>query len=236
MIASLAMYPFESLRGSYDQLWARIAEHLHGAPPNLDWSLDHLAAARRPDVVLGQTCGWPLVTVLDGAVDVVGAFDMDVPGASEACYRSVIIAGPHHDAPIAVNGTDSLSGWVSWCAVRGVPTSPLITGTHESSVLAVADGRASAASIDAVSWAHVRVVHPDAIARVTVVAHGPRVPTLPLVTRHGGDVAALRTAIVAAVADAPADLLARLRIRSFQPLDVDDYRPLLQLMPGPATR
>jgi hypothetical protein len=225
------MYPFESLRDSYDELWTRIAGHLDAAPPCLDWSLDPLAAARRPDLALGQTCGWPLVTVLDRAVDVVGAFDMDVPEADEAHYRSVIIEGSDPDAPVAVNGTDSLSGWVSWCAVRGVPDRPLITGAHVDSVFAVAEGRASGASIDAVSWAHVQAIHTDVARRVTVTAHGPRVPTLPLITRPGGDVPAIRRAIDEALRDAPADLLARLRIRSFRPLDVADYRLVLQLVP-----
>lgn len=236
MIASLAMYPFESLRDSYDDLWARIAARLGTAPPELDWSLDHLDAARRPDLVLGQTCGWPLVTVLDGAVDVVGAFDMDVAEGSEARYRSVLIEGPNAEAPVAVNGADSLSGWVSWCAVRGVPDRSLITGGHVASVFAVADGRASAASIDAVSWVHVQVIHPHVAALVEVVGHGPRVPTLPLVTHRDGDVAALRAAVAAALRAVPAGLLARLRIRAFEPLDVDDYRPLLQLAPGAPTR
>jgi hypothetical protein len=230
------MYPFESLRASYDQLWARIAERLDAAPAVLDWSLDHLAAARRPDLLLGQTCGWPLVTVLDGLVDVVGAFDVEVPEAGASHYRSVVIEGPDPDGPVAVNGIDSLSGWVSWCAVRGVPDRPLITGSHESSVMAVARGAASAASIDAVSWAHVQAIHPAIASRVTVVGHGPSVPTLPLVTRAGGDVPALRTALDEAVGAAPEDLLSRLRIRAFHPLDADDYRPLLQLAPGTSTR
>lgn len=236
MIASLAMYPFESLRASYDQLWARIADRLDGAPASLDWSLGHVSAARRPDLLLGQTCGWPLVTELDGLVDVVGAFDVEVPEASAGHYRSVVIEGPDPDGPVAVNGIDSLSGWVSWCAVRGVPDNRLITGSHEASVIAVARGDASAASIDAVSWAHLQTIHPALSSRVTVVGHGPSVPTLPLVTRAGGDVMALRTALDEVVGHAPARLLARLRIRAFQPLDVDDYRPLLQLAPGPSTR
>ncbi len=244
MIASLGMYPFAHLHAAYDELWSAIRSRLGDAPGALDRDIELHAAWSRPDLLLGQTCGWPLVQQLAGEVAVVGAFDVAVPFASGGRYRSVLVASkplgvdewkadPH--TVVAMNNPDSLSGWVSmqW-AWGGVPANVLTTGGHALSMRAVAAGEAHLASIDAMSFAFLTETEPTVGGRVHVIGHGPSVPSLPLVMA-----AALadrrdevRAAVAAAVADpALAEACARLRIRGFVPFGFEDYASLPELLP-----
>jgi ABC-type phosphate/phosphonate transport system substrate-binding protein len=243
MIASLGMYPFAHLRDAYDHLWSAILSRLPGAPESLSHQLDLHDVWQHPELLLGQTCGWPLVTALPDVV-VVGAFDMAVPFARGGRYRSVLIAskplGIDHwrssaDTRVAINGYDSLSGWVSLCSAWGeLPATVLETGAHVDSMRAVAEGRAEVASIDAVSFEFIAESMPAVAGRVNVIGHGPMVPSLPLVmapaNAHRLD--EVRSAIAAAVTDpAVAAECRRLRISGFVPFDRSDYLPLLALEP-----
>jgi ABC-type phosphate/phosphonate transport system substrate-binding protein len=242
-LASLAMYPFPSLRAATDELWSVIRGHLDAGPDRLEWEIGVPEVWRHPALFLAQTCGWPLVTELLDAVVVVGVFDYDVPGAEHGTYQSVIVS-PHDVAldvlrsqagvVAAVNGADSLSGWVSLQHVWGsAPNRVLTTGAHLESVRALAQGRADVASVDAVSWDHFGRIEPVLVEGLHVIGAGPRVPCLPFVTarRHSALVPALRAAFAAAVADpAASDACAALRVRGFVPLDLADYLPLRSLL------
>lgn len=241
-VASLAMYPFAELRDATDQLWESVRRHLGWGPAALEWDVLTPEVWFRPDLLLAQTCGWPLVTQLADTMLVVGAFDHDVPDAHDGTYRSVIISSQDvtlddlregSGVVAAVNGRDSLSGWVSLLyAWGGVPPEILETGAHVESVRALAQGRAQVASIDAVSWALLGDLDPALVAGLHVVGAGPRVPCLPVVVpvAHGHHVDALRAAFTAAVAEPDlVGALAALRIRGFVPLDISDYLPLRTL-------
>ncbi len=242
-VASLAMYPFASLRAATDELWSVIRRHLGAGPDRLEWAIGVPEVWHHPALLLAQTCGWPLVTELFDSVAVVGAFDYDVPGAERGTYRSVIVS-PHSvtldelrsrpGAVAAVNGTDSLSGRVSLQHVWGsAPERVIMTGAHLESVRALAEGRADLASIDAVSWDHFGRIEPALVKRLHVIGAGPRVPCLPFVAarRHVALVPALRAAFAAAVADpAASEACATLRVREFVPFDLADYLPLRSLL------
>ncbi|MEA3185059.1 MAG: hypothetical protein QOJ74_1536 [Ilumatobacteraceae bacterium] len=239
-VASMAMYPFPQLRPAYDRLWEAVRRQLPFEAPLLEWQLAAEVACRRPDLLLGQTCGWPLITELRSSVQVVGTFDCDVEGGRDATYCSVIISGREEDvgdilrAPdstVAANSSDSLSGWISLQAVaagEGVNLDAVEwTGSHADSAQAVRDGRADLASIDAVSWTHFD--H----AGLSVVGHGPRVPCLPLVTAVTSPdavVSSLRGAFASVVADpSMAETCAALRIRGFVERRLADYEELSSL-------
>jgi ABC-type phosphate/phosphonate transport system substrate-binding protein len=244
MIARLGMYPFAHLRDAYDTLWRVVRRHLGDGPDALHPDLDLHESWRRSDLLLGQTCGWPLVTQLLDAVTVVGAFDVCAPFASGGRYRSMLVASKPRsveewkadpDTVVAQNGPDSLSGWVSlqW-AWGGVPPNVRTTGGHVLSMRAVAAGEAHLASIDALSYEFFVESEPAVAARLHVVGHGPSVGTLPLVMANEladrrDDV---RAALAAAVADPDAaEACARLRINGFVPCGPEAYADLPGLLP-----
>jgi ABC-type phosphate/phosphonate transport system substrate-binding protein len=238
-VASLAMYPFAHLRPAYDELWAAVRARLPFDTPPLDWDLDPHDACRRDDLLVGQTCGWPLITELSAAVDVVGAFDHDVDGAFDATYCSVIVGRTDQplaevlarpDLIVAANSVDSLSGWISMQVVAATHGAPLDrvdwTGSHAASVDAVRVGVADVASIDAVSWAHRE--HNG----LFVIGNGPQVPCLPLVTSVSSPsvTGELRQAFAAAVSDPLlSDTCTVLKIRGFVERDLSDYKGLFGL-------
>jgi ABC-type phosphate/phosphonate transport system substrate-binding protein len=240
-IASLAMYPYEQLRPAYDHLWDSVRSRLSIPTPPLDWVIDPLVACRRDDLVLGQTCGWPLITDLAPTVRVVGTFDCDVDGAADGTYCSVLVSATgdpldeilrRSDLIVAANAADSLSGWISLRSVAAAHDVRLDvdldkvewTGSHAASVDAVRGRRAHLASIDAVSLAHLGT------GGLSIVGHGPRVPCLPLVTAGSSSdalIGELRAALAASVRDPlMMDACAALRIRDFLIRDRADYEGL----------
>lgn len=245
--AGLGMYPFAGLRPAYDALWAAVHRRAPWLPAQLTWHGDVHTSWTSPDLVVGYTCGWPLVTRLADVVQVVGTFEFDVSGAEGSSYRSVLIArepGPTASfagAAAAVNGPDSLSGWVSLIAAVHGPggrwTGPVTwTGAHVESVRAVQAGEATIASIDAVTWHYVQRFAPALTEGLVVVGAGPLVPCLPVVAgrRVPADaIDELADAFEQAVADpALAAVVADLRVRSFVRRTLGDYLPLLELAPG----
>ncbi|HEY0520431.1 MAG TPA: PhnD/SsuA/transferrin family substrate-binding protein [Ilumatobacteraceae bacterium] len=239
-IASLAMYPFLPLRSAFERLWDGVRSRISFDAPELDWDTDPLVACRSADLLLGQTCGWPLVTDLATSVRVIGTLDCDVDGVADGTYCSVLVTGTgddldellrREDLVVAANSDDSLSGWISLRSVAfdhgATLDRVLCTGAHLASLEAVRSGRAHLAAIDAISFAH---LGGDG---VTVVGHGPRVPCLPLVTAMSSSDATvdeLRSAFAASVRDPRlADACAALKIRDFIVRDLSDYQGISKL-------
>jgi ABC-type phosphate/phosphonate transport system substrate-binding protein len=242
------MYPFPPLRAAYDRFWHAVRSRVGWLPEQLEWDVDLFHQWTSEELIVGYTCGWPLVTELRDLVTVLGAFAPLIPDAEGASYRSVLIAGrdgcptDFGGTVAAVNDRGSMSGWVSLLAAVHGPGSTWEgevrwTGSHLQSVRAVHDRDADIASIDAVSLAHIRRLHPDIVDDLVVVGHGARVPCLPVVAGPGIDpagVAELRVALAAAVQDPALDHdMAALLIAAFVPLDLADYLPLLALAPAP---
>jgi ABC-type phosphate/phosphonate transport system substrate-binding protein len=240
-IASLAMYPFNHLRPSFEKLWDDVRSRLSFAAPSLDWETDPDDACRRTDLVLGQNCGWPLLTDMASLVHVVGTFDYAVDDAVDGTYRSVLVTGTDSDLSgilhrpdlrVAVNAPQSLSGSISLQSValaHGVTLDAVEwTGAHALSLEALRAGRCHLAAIDAVSWSFLDQ------RDLRVVGQCPRIPCLPLVTSRSSSRAVvdeLRGALSGAVSDpAMATTCATLRIRSFLPRELDDYQGVSELL------
>lgn len=237
-IASLAMYPFTHLRSSYQSLWDDVRLRLSFDAPELNWDVEPDAACRRDDLLLGQTCGWPLVKELSTSVHVVGTFDCDVDGAVDGTYRSVLVSNlgdplkeilRRSDLRVAANSRDSLSGWISLLSAASAEGVRLLdavewTGSHAASIDAVRDGRCQLAAIDAVSLAHLGG------GGVSIVGHGPRIPCLPLVSSRSmshAKVSELRAALASSVEDgAMAETCRKLKIRGFLERELADYQQI----------
>jgi ABC-type phosphate/phosphonate transport system substrate-binding protein len=136
--------------------------------------------------------------------------------------RTSDVEAPLAGRRVAVNGYDSLSGWVS-LRVAVAPLGPvLLTGAHARSVEALQHEEADLACIDAVTWALLRRHRPGAVAGLAVVGHGPVIPCLPLITTTTGDVDGLREALAGVRSEA-------LLIDGFHPLGIRDYEPVRRL-------
>lgn len=240
------MYPFERLRPAYDRYWTAVHRRAPWLPAELRWDIDLRASWTAADLIVAQTCGWPLVTKLADRVRVVGAFEPLVPGAAGHLYRSTLVARTGGSARsfigarAAANSQDSLSGWVSLAAAVHGPgqawTGPVVwTGSHLGSIRAVRDGHAEIASIDSVSWAHALRFEPATATGLVEIGHGPLVPSLPVVTAMTTDdrsLELLRVAMSSAFDDDDAaNFVDEIKMSGFVPLDIDAYVGVRDLAP-----
>ena len=250
--ASFPMYDFAWLSEAHDVLWSEIA----GALVRRGWTDVPIALHHQDDVhglwheqelLISQSCGWPLVDELEGKVATIGAFEYDIVSADGPTYRSPMMMRAGSTRPTsgqlpaltaAVNSLASLSGWVSlvhaYPELNGVWRGPLHqTGSHAGSAVAVRDGVADLAMIDAVSLAQFRVGRPDLVEGLVVVGEGPRVPCLPIIgplSFTSSQIADVRSSIAEALASRRGiDAAKPLLIRAFHVRDYSDYAPVQAL-------
>lgn len=213
MIASLAMYDWPQVAAEHDRLWslirAALADEGIDAPEGLTRNGSLWNIWESPDLLLGQTCGMPYRTRLHGNVTLVGTLDYGLPDAPPGYYYSELITRADEpgevmdfiDRTLAFNGQDSQSGW----AAPQNHVAPLVfkhtrhTGAHRDSALAVAEGRADIAAIDAVTWRLIRAHMPKLAAQLRVIAHTTPTPGLPLITAAHRDPAPIARAVTTAV-------------------------------------
>ncbi len=235
-------------------LWQSIAEHLRQAgitdvPELLSQPEDLLGHWTDPDLLLGQTCGYPLTHALAGKVQLVGAFCYDAPGCDGVRYRSQLICrDADADLPlsgfrgrvVAYNSTDSQSGYNSlralvapWSTDGWFFDRAVVSGAHRASVELVRSGQADLAAIDCISWALLQRDQPEAVRGLTVCGHTASAPGLPLITANRTPehvLLALRQALHAAMADAGlAEARAALLIRDFAELPLGTYAEIPQM-------
>lgn len=191
------------------------------------------------ELLLSQTCGYPLVTRLT-QVQTVGVFHYAVPGCENTLYRSVLVAragekgktlSDFYRRRVVCNAPDSQSGYHALrrsLALLGVETPffqcRLWSGSHRRSLAALQEKTADIAAIDCVSWALMTRYHPQETAGLTVVGETELSPGLPLITsRHTSPdtLAVLRNAL-SALADEKT-FLGSLYIGGFSPASREDY-------------
>ena len=247
-IASLGMYDMPWLHAANDALWAGVASRLRAAgmedvPEALDRTRPLPDIWRDPALLFAQTCGYPLMTVLAGIVEPVAAPAFAFPGCEGATHCSVIVvaAGSPHEAlaelrgrRAAMNGRDSNSGMnllrhaVAPFSENGRFFGEVIeTGSHLASLDHVARGQANVAAIDCVTFGLVRHHRPELVVGVRVIARTANSPSLPFVTRAGAsaeEIAALRGALAAAIADPDlAEAVTALGLTGVEPVRSQDY-------------
>jgi ABC-type phosphate/phosphonate transport system substrate-binding protein len=246
-IAALPMYDFPWTAWANDALWAAIAVRLHeagvAAPKKLTRRPDLDAQWRSPGLVFGQTCGYPYVRRLNRAVALVAAPDYAFPGCEGASHRSFIIRrasdprralAEFRGATAGLNAQDSNTGMNLFRAAiapiaGGAPffRAVVVTGSHEASVAAVAEGVADLAAIDCVSFALLARGRPELAGRVAIVAESPRSPSLPFIASGrlaASAIDAVRQALFAALADpALAEARATLGLESAREASPADY-------------
>ncbi len=224
-IASLPMYDLPELRGATDALWAALARGLDargvsGVPSALCRERALPSMWLDPDLLLSQTCGYPLVRALAGRVQVVATPRYRVPHCEGSWYRSLIVVPRASRATAladltgsvcAVNEPDSHSGMNSLRALLaplagGKPFFRRVvwTGAHRASLGLVARGEADVAAIDCVSLALFERAIPHLVAEVRAIDITAACPGLPIITRAAAGSAEI-DAMRAALADVMAD-------------------------------
>ena len=238
-VAALSMYAHPELDDALAEFWGLIRQELEkrgiDAPARLTDDGIGEEFWLRPDLVLGQTCGYPFRTTLKDRVGMVGAFDHGLEGCGPGQYNSVLVV--RADSPLAsledldgarlaYNSTDSQSGFHGprgFASLRGVNLAPTLeTGAHARSARAVADGLADVAGIDAVSWRDMRRFD-DFTGALRVAAATPPVPALPLVCAKSFDAGQVAESVARAVEAMPEHLKDKLGIRGFVARTPEDY-------------
>ncbi len=252
--ASLPMYELPPLAPAWDRFWALTRAEL--ATRGIDSAeilrrdepYSHLW--RNPDLLIGQTCGWPLVSQLGDAVVPFARFDFGLNTKRPGDYFSVLVGprgavphvalGPLDLAPliadpemrIAVNSFELQSGFRVLGECLPAPTTVsrdrlVMTCSHIASIGAVAAGKADLAAIDAATW-QLALEHEPAARQLTVVARSADAPGLPLITstRHAGKAPMLLECLALAAKKLDAADRAALHLRGIVPARREDYEVL----------
>jgi ABC-type phosphate/phosphonate transport system substrate-binding protein len=253
-IAALPMYDLPELEAANDALWAAIAERLiawgvEGVPDRLTRSRPIEAIWTAPQLLLAQTCGYPLATSLRERVRVVATPRYSVDGCEGAFYRSAIVVRASDPATGladlcgrrgAVNDWASNSGMNLLRAAiaphaKGAPffAAVTVTGAHVASVEAVAAGGADVAAVDCITWGHLQRLRPAHTSALRVIAWTMATPGLPLIAATAIDdahLSALRRALDDVGRDpALADVRAALMLDGFETLPEGAYHAILAL-------
>mgnify|MGYP000300028509 FL=1 len=255
MQAALPMYfpPREALLA----FWAALADLLRAdaacaglvIPQVLGWSDDVHAQWQESDLLLSQACGFPLMTLLAGKVQLVGTFAYQAPGVQGIHCRSQLVCRASDTrqnleqfagSTLAYNDTISQSGYNALRAlIAGTTTQrpffaqELDTGAHYRSLEAVRTGQADMAALDPVSYAHWQRSYPGLCAELRVFSQTEPYPGLPLITAlqtPAPVVEALRRALHTLAHDAAHSAVrAPLLITGFEVTHLADYQVCLDM-------
>lgn len=248
MVASLPMYDLAAVRQATNQWWEGLARafRLQGIP-NVPHDLSRGSGVRdlwkSEDLVLSQTCGYPLINQLKEHVRVIAAPCYDAPGCSGSNYCSLIIVPIKSGIQslkdlkggiCAVNSRDSHSG----CNILRYMLAPIaqgetlfdsvkISGHHRESLMMLARGEADIAAIDCVTYALVTHYEPHIVEDLRVLCYSPPAPCLPYITsvRSPDDVVEkLRAGLEAAFRDPGlADCRAALMLSGVRSVSLSEY-------------
>ena len=235
MIAHLGMYDRPETAAANDAFWSAIRAQLGTGPDALTRGADFWDVWRSPDLLLSQTCGMPYRTRLYSEVQLVGTPDYGLPDCSPGHYNSVIVAHKTRQGDalatfdgqcFAYNEPQSQSGWaapITHLRARHLMPGELVeSGGHQASALAVAEGRADFAALDALTWIMLQRYDSFAADLVEVDRTDPT-PALPYITAMGRDAKPLFMALRTAISDLPKDHRDTLHLNGIIALPAADY-------------
>lgn len=245
MIAALPMYDRPETAAANDRLWQGMRAGLGRGPETLTRDGDLWNIWQSPDLLIAQTCGYPFRARLHPHVQLVGTPVLALPDCPPGHYCSAIVirADDPRDtpeafaaAPFAYNATLSQSGWAApqtWAAARGFTFSnPVKTGAHRASAMAVSEGRADIAAIDALTWEILRK-YDRFTDDLRVLARTDPTPALPYITAQANDPAPLFDALQTAIAGLSQPDRTTLGITGLTRLPASDYLAVPNPPPPP---
>lgn len=241
-IASLPMYDFPDIRLQTDLMWAEIRKQFRNhdimAPKLLNRSADLWAQWQNPELIFGQTCGYPFVTKLRDTVTLIGTPDYGVIPNKPGWYNSVILCRAtdprthitdFKGADFTFNESASQSGcWaMMFTLLQEIGEKRHFgschkSGGHAASALAVASGQADIASVDVVTWGHLQRIDPN-MAKLRVLSETPPTPGLPYIAAKSYDKQIMQNVLKTAIKNAPSKLKKTLGIVDFWASEESDY-------------
>ncbi len=204
MIASLPMYDWPELTNLTNAFWSELSAGFRAlgvnAPEQLTRGDEH-RHWHRNDLLLSQTCIYPLATELPETTIVLGTPEYAVPHCAGGQYASVLLVkrtdtrhtlGDYQDTRLAFNAENSQSGFNS---LRNLLINERLigpqktkffahairTGSHRLSLHRVANGDADLCALDPVSWALAQRYEPRASSILRVLQITQHSPALPLI-------------------------------------------------------
>jgi ABC-type phosphate/phosphonate transport system substrate-binding protein len=197
-LAELLMYVApEPVRQANERWLALILQQL-GATRRDAEGLSLLDLWLSPHLLLTQTCGYPLMTVLRGRVRVIGRPRYELPDASGGNHCSLLLSradDPRRSLPAfrgsrgVINGEDSNSGMnllrhrLAALQREGQFFARVgISGSHRESLRWVREDKADLAAIDSVTFAYLARHAEDEVAGLRIVGRSAFSPTLPFIT------------------------------------------------------
>ncbi len=204
---------------------------------------DLRALWRAPDLLLSQTCGYPLVTELQSDVQVLATPEFDLPGCAGSNYRSLVLVPESGVRSLAAlrgkvavinqwhshSGMNALRHTIAPLAAQGrFFSSVLVSGGHMESIAMLQRGQADVAAVDCVTFALAERAAPARVAGIRRLLETAAAPGLPLIaarTVRQDQMQALRAVLRELPEDAP-DVLRAVSIRRFAELQLADYAPI----------
>ncbi|MFJ5257385.1 phosphate/phosphite/phosphonate ABC transporter substrate-binding protein [Pseudomonas sp. NPDC088414] len=233
----------EPIRAANERWIARILEHLgHSRLNAASLSLPELWLS--PDLLLTQTCGYPLMTLLRDQVRIVGRPRYELPDASAGNHCSLILSraddarktlADFRGSRGVINSEDSNSG-MNLLRQRLAPlhrgqffAMVGISGAHRESLRWLREARADLAAIDSVTYAYLAQHAPQEVSGLRVVARSAFSPTLPFITvatATDEQIEQLRRVMNQALGELP-DVAQILGLPEVLPASDSDYQILL---------
>jgi len=251
--ASLPMYNLPGMRAANAAFWQALSgllreEGVADAPEQLAFDRSPVPDRIGEEVLFTQTCGYPLQTVYRGQYTLLARPCYEAPGCQGSTHSAFIVvpAGSAfrgledlRGGRFALNSRHSNSGmnlprrlFADLAGGRPFFSEVVETGGHGASMKLVAAGAADAASIDCLTYVFAQDYAPESVAGLRVLAQTPPSPSIPFVTSHLTDPAAvqvLKRSLERMSAD-PAfrPVLAPLRIARIEAAGEEEYSALLR--------
>jgi ABC-type phosphate/phosphonate transport system substrate-binding protein len=235
-IAELLMYVAPAQIRQANERWlTRILERLNATRRDAEGlSLPELWLS--PQLLLTQTCGYPLMTTLRGQVRVLGRPRYELPDSTGGNHCSLLLTRADNprqalpdfrDSRGVINGEDSNSG-MNLLRHRLAPlhrdgrffAQVGISGSHRESLRWLREDLADLAAIDSVTFAYLARHAEEEVAGLRVIARSAFSPTLPFIT-------------AATVTDAQAENILKIMNESLRELpDVAEVLGLHEVLPA----
>jgi ABC-type phosphate/phosphonate transport system substrate-binding protein len=244
--AELLMYVAPQRIEEAQQQWLQQITQILGVEP-LDaqaagLASDLVALWLSPQLLLTQTCGYPLMTSLRCKVQLVGRPVYQLPHTAEGAHCSLLVARADDSRQTLeafrgshglVNSQDSNSGMnlfrhalAPFQREGRFFADTTLTGGHRNSLARIKAGKGDLAAIDSVTFDYLTREESDEVAGLKIIARTAPGPCLPYITRLGADAEAIRLAMNQALLERP-EVAAVLAISGVLPASEADYEVLL---------